>query len=503
MASRPTATIAIALLLSLTAVAVMVMVPGGGRAGGTPLQIHLSWQQKSTTGRMSVVWATATPSVASQVRLGVTIALELGYRSADTYPMPNEAGPYLHHALLSSLRSGTRYYYAVGDNTTGWSPVLSFRTGPAGQGNFTFVAAADTGVGSTAAANVARMVEANPALAVDGGDLSYANGDEPLWDQWFNQLQPLASRVPYMPSPGNHDYEAAYGLKAYLGRFALPRNERYYSFNYSSVHFISLDGGPLYNTTISGTKTAWLEKDLRYNSQDTKHPWTVVVFHFPPFTSGSSQPWWAGRATWSPLFDKYGVEMVINGHDHDYERSWPVYASGVVAQRNYSNPRAPVYVVTGGGGEELYPFPSTVTPGWSAFRALTFETLRVAVNGSKMTVRAIRPDGSQLDAFTITKGTPPTAGGSSNATLTVKVKYPDGTAVPWGWVEVWDGSPWSPGSKRLFAGSNQVSTYPVSLARNWTYYIRAWGDANPGYLGEKQVYLTADTELVFIDPSRP
>lgn len=505
MASRPTATIAIALLLSLTSVAVLVMVPGGGRAGGAPQQIHLSWQQKSTTGRMSVVWATDTPSLASQVRLGTTSSLEMSYRSADTLPMPNEAGLYIHHALLTGLSAGTRYYYAVGDNSTGWSPTMSFKTGPGNSGDFSFTAMADMDISSTSAANVARMAGANPAFTLFAGDLRYSNptySGAGLWDGWFNQLQPLASKAPLMPSPGNHEYDSG-SLTTYLGRFALPGNERHYSFNYSNVHIISLESGTSYSNAVDSTETAWLEIDLKYNFKDSNHPWTVVYFHFSPFSSGNMGNWLAGRNAWSPLFDKYGVELVINGHNHNYERTWPVLASGTVAQKNYTSPKAPVYVVTGGGGAFLLSLSST-QPAWSAYRASAYETLRVAVSGNQMVVKAIRPDGSQLDTFTLTRSTSTsTAPAPSAAKLTVKVRYSDGTAVPYAWVEVWDGKPWATGSNRLLATSKANSTYSLDLRANHSYFARAWGDSSSEYLGEQQVYLTNDTTIKFIDPTKP
>ncbi len=262
---------------------------------------------------------------------------------------------------------------------------------------FTFVAAGDMGVNPTAAANVARMAEANPDFALHAGDLAYSGGDPVKWDAFMQQVAPLNDRGQYWPAIGNHEYEG--GLSLYADRFSLPNNERWYSFNHSNVHVVSLDGGPTYDAVPMG-ETEWLEADLGYNAQDPLHPWTIVELHYPLFTTGPHGSWLGGRSLWGSLFDRSGVELVIQGHDHMYERSWPVLASGGVTQQSYDSPGAPVYVTTGGGGAPLY-LPVLDAP-WSAFRASSYETLRVTVDGGQMAIAAIRPDGTILDSFTLT-----------------------------------------------------------------------------------------------------
>jgi hypothetical protein len=115
------------------------------------------------------------------------------------------------------LAASTSYHYTVGDNATGWSWVHSFNSASSVGG----------GITDTAAANVARMAGAEPAFVLHAGDLSYANGDQEGWDEWVRQIEPLAAKAPYMPAPGNHEYESGYGLSAFIGRFVLPHNERW------------------------------------------------------------------------------------------------------------------------------------------------------------------------------------------------------------------------------------------------------------------------------------
>ncbi len=417
---------------------------------GAPQEIHLSWAG-GALDHVTVAWVTSTTSDGSRVRYGRTPSLEDGYRDALISVVPNVPNLYLHVASMGPLERGAKYYYSAGDNVTGWSPLHKFRSAPSGATPFTFVAVGDTGVDPGAAANIARMVEADPAFVLDAGDLAYAGGDQAVWDSWFQQVQPLASQAPYMPTLGNHEYESGYNLSAYLGRFALPGNERWYSFNYSSVHIVSVDSGPSDDLGPPPGATAWLEADLKYSSEDPLHPWTIVVFHYPPFTSGTMGSWTSGRSLWSPLLDRYGVELVINGHQHSYERTWPVSASGVVAQHNYIEPKAPVYVVTGGGGESLIPF-KPLQPPWSAFRAVTDESLRITVDGANMTVLTIAPNGTQVDGFTITHapvppvvtiGSPPGNSSASSNRISVSGRATDPTGGGITRVEVRvNGGPW-------------------------------------------------------------
>jgi hypothetical protein len=249
------------------------------------------------------------------------------------------------------------------------------------------------------------MAEANPDFVLHLGDLSYAEGDPEDWDRWFRLIEPVASLAPYMTAIGNHEHEAA-GLGAYLERLALPGVERFYSFDCGMLHVIVLDSGREYGDPPAGM-TDWLREDLEASSRRPGRLWTVVGFHFPPFSSGIYGSWEGGRRAWSPLFDAYGVNLVLGGHMHAYERSWPVGADGTVVRKDYRQPQAPVYVVTGGAGRHglLYEFVDPA-PDWSAFRASANHTLRVDVDEHQMKVVAIRPNGAVLDAFTITRETP-------------------------------------------------------------------------------------------------
>jgi alkaline phosphatase D len=202
-----------------------------------------------------------------------------------------------------------------------------------------------------------------------------------VWRDFFLNMQRSAMNRPWMPCIGNHEAEldnGPYGYSSYNTRFMLPTNGTssfegsFYSFQVGSVLFISLDandvcyqgagaynvggvatadaaGNPIsasahqYNQFYTGTfttnadgtmspggpnpnaQTTWLEQTLASARASTTVDWIVVQMHQSALSSSTDNGCDAGiRQMWVPLFDQYQVDLVVNGHDHDYERSWPV-----------------------------------------------------------------------------------------------------------------------------------------------------------------------------------
>lgn len=147
-----------------------------------------------------------------------------------------------------------------------------------------------------------------------------------------------------MPSLGNHEENAT----NYYEQFALPNNERWYSLDWGrTVHIVVLNS----EDSPSGEQLGWLENDLSLHENCT---WKFVLFHRPLFSSSSHGSWIEGQQYWCPLFDKYHVDIVFTGHDHDYERSKPINytASQTSAQESYA--KGTMYVVSGGWGAPLH-----------------------------------------------------------------------------------------------------------------------------------------------------
>ena len=281
---------------------------------------------------------------------------------------------YAHHARLRNLRADADYdYEALHDGAQ--AELGSFRTGPRGRAPFTFTSFGDQGtpmvgkvytppagvtiasppmvndnLGSAAAGDTTAGVErVQPLFHLFNGDLCYANlatDRVRTWsDFWENNTRSARNR-PWMPSAGNHENELGngpIGYAAYQTYFSVPPTHGqssttkglWYSFTVGSVRVISLnnddicyqDAGNSYVRGYShGAQKAWLETELKASRQDSDVDWIVVCMHQVAISTADK---FNGadlgiRQEWLPLFDKYGVDLVVCGHEHHYERSHPI-----------------------------------------------------------------------------------------------------------------------------------------------------------------------------------
>src|SRR5690348_8976384 len=356
---------------------------------GTPEQIHLTWSENPATG---VVVSWASPGQARRPRV------RIGQRVIPAEPRPYTDGisgetVWTYHARAGGRRPGATYAYTVtADNDGNAADPFSgtFRTAPVGRAPFRFTSFGDLATPNTAwvlsygqSAYAVEAVESfQPLFHLLNGDLCYANlnptAQPEVWRDFGNNNQTSAASRPWMPCLGNHEvefYNGPQGFASYPTRYTLPDNRvpgfggRWYSFRIGSVLFVSLDaddvvfqdaaafvagpaalvpaagtGHPAIKPGTSfyirgysgGTQTAWLERTLAAGRRDETVDWIIVQMHQCAASSSS-----AGngsdlgiRKEWLPLFDRYQVDLVLCGHDHDYERSFPVRgADAADAQR--------------------------------------------------------------------------------------------------------------------------------------------------------------------------
>lgn len=246
-----------------------------------------------------------------------------------------------HRYRLTSLKRGQEYeYYLENSSGEALTQVHTFRT----QKDITsddplkVAVFGDSGVGTTTQYEVAAEMAAwEPELFLHTGDIAYSSGTEQEFiDYVFTVYSSLFSEIPFYGSIGNHDYTTELA-GPYKDLFETPMNgddEDYYSFNYDNVHFVSLNSNLSYSS--DSAMYNWLEADLA----DTHKKWIIVFFHHPPYSSGSHGSTIDMQTSIVPLFEEYDVDVVLNGHDHSYERLDKI--NGVQ------------YIVTGGGGNDLY-----------------------------------------------------------------------------------------------------------------------------------------------------
>lgn len=366
-----------------------------------PKQLRLAFGADVHT-QMSVTWQTQQPVQNPLVEFGETPALGRT-APAERVSYPYETGV-IYRALMSDLQPGQRYYYRVGSAQGGFSRAYAFRTPRQGLHDFTFTAFADHGTTRFSVQNSRNVAAHNPTFHFVAGDLSYANGRQPIWDAYLEQLETLAARVPVMVSFGNHENERIgdqrIGYIAAETRFAMPNKGQYYDFTLSNARFVAFNS----NERENEAQYQWLARALQTARRDRAVRWLIVFAHHPLYGStqrrGNSE---SMIRRFQPLFDRYRVDLVIHGHDHVYERMYPMRGGSAVVKRGnrYAQGAGVVYVTCGGGGVSLYDLAPEPTP-WTAKRERVYCYLkvRVPVRGA-LRVEAYRVDNSLIEAFEI------------------------------------------------------------------------------------------------------
>jgi calcineurin-like phosphoesterase family protein/purple acid phosphatase-like protein len=361
-------------------------------------EMHVSWSAGSYQAKANVPRPV--------VRWGKT--REYGHvaeASSDLVPTPTNAPASnldltaYQHALLKGLEPDTTYHYSVSNDGRTWGPDTTFRSGKSGVRDFRFCATGDEDTYTASSEPVMQSIASfSPDFTIVAGDLSYAADDgtykgvgipqaytPSAWDTYFGLLGPSAAQsIPWMVGMGNHDVEPLTdnGFAGILTRFphlgankaaAGSGSKVVQSFAYGNVAIIGLDDSDVSaldtvnNGYTSGQQTIWLTEQLtKYRDPRSGVDFIVVFFHHCPYCSGGPGSDGGDRCVWQPVFDRFDVDLVINGHNHLYERVNPMRDNVVQAEVPPGGTIDPVkqgttYICTGGGGAGLA---ASATSGW-------------------------------------------------------------------------------------------------------------------------------------------
>jgi hypothetical protein len=355
--------------------------------------------QNVSTNQAHVLFTTPLPVVAA-CEYGPDE--RLGSLWSDLQPATN------HVARLTNLAAGTRYYYRIQyglQGRTAESPLFQFRT-LKDSGDFSFLALGDSGQGNWAQKSIARVMEGfDVDLIMHLGDVVYPSFVSYLMDLRCLSVYGRQLRtVPLFINIGNHeryanpfDYPAAFDLPTN----SLNGSELFYSFDHGDAHFTVLDTdvGQGNDWSVGGALYRWLEADLAA----TTKPWKILTSHNPLRSSGAHRNDNYNFGV-NPALDRiefqesigvlaarYGVQLVLNAHEHLYERLMPV--DGVHE------------VISGGGGGGLYyltQYDEASCQFW-----IRYNFLSVRAQGEVLKVTALGPYGEIFDTMTIGRAMPP------------------------------------------------------------------------------------------------
>jgi len=340
-----------------------------------PIHIHLTWQRNDTAHTITITWKTRNAESGDKVLYDVEPhnGDPSKYRfsatgSHHTYP---GAGGYIHDVELTGLSPNTTYYFICGGPVGGWSEEKAFRTAPETECDFRFIIGADSRTNHAERDKITQVIMIfNPSFIINIGDIVENGSQQYLWDNWFDHMDKYFTAangltVPLIPVLGNHERNAT----NFYEQFALPNNEQWFSIDWANVHIIVLNS----EADEEGLRAQqqWLEKDLSNCSKK----WKIAVFHRNVFTSDHDQ-WTPAFEYFVPLFDKYHVQLVVNGHSHNYMRTKPINwtASPYSYQPSYSN--GTMYIVSGGWGA---PLKDVVQGWWTAYTVKKYNFLLLSV----------------------------------------------------------------------------------------------------------------------------
>ena len=358
---------------------------GGVSPAGQTAFLRGPYLQKMTDESVEILWTSDSPDAAS-----VVVRTPDGSPVVELNPVVDEQSDRPEFAQyvtkVEGLESETIYCYEVRGEDGAWLEATGFRTapGPDSTTPIKIVVLGDLGTRTPDQYAVLSQIEqVQYDLVLIPGDLAYDKGTISDHEKnFFGVYEHIMRSIPIFVKTGNHDYAADGAV--FREVFSLPDNggpggvERWDSLDWGSIHIVSRATEKIGDAQ----QIAWLEADLAANSQAT----TIVFMHRPPFSSGSHGSTKSTHVALTPLFVEHGVDLVLAGHDHNYERTQAI--DGVT------------YVVTGGGGRGT----SAVGTSWfTEYSERVAHFIHMTVGPEELSFRAIDASGIDFDALELNR----------------------------------------------------------------------------------------------------
>jgi hypothetical protein len=378
-------------------------------------EVNVTWRTNPeiSSAFAEIAIATAAPKFWKN---GKTIEAKTEVLDADSV-LTAEVTSHYHSVEFRDLLPDTTYAYRVGDGER-WSEWFQFKTAsdqPEDKFSFLYLGDAQNYVLELWSRLIREGFRKAPEarFIIHAGDLINTAHREQEWHEWFTAGGFIHSMIPSMPVPGNHEYRAKNKEEAdqkvrslsvqWKPQFTLPLNgpkgleETVYYMDYQDVRVVFLD-----SNRDQEIQAAWLEEILASNPKS----WTIVSYHHPLFSASNGRDNESLRNLWKPIFDKYKVDLALQGHDHAYARGRVAPGENVMNGLNMKDATGTVYVVSVSGGK-MY----DIGDDWTAkggqrdriaentqlFQVITME-------GNRLKFESFTAVGELYDAFELVKG---------------------------------------------------------------------------------------------------
>ena len=315
-----------------------------------PFFVHLGAPDGDGSTSASFLWRTDTETLATEVQIGVaqdypkeTWTVE-GTSFLFNGSVEGDGDERMHEVSLEGrLLPGTTYRYRVGGEGS-WSPTYDFTTQRAlgSGGSLRIALVGDSRGGYDTWGHLLRQIDAaEPDLILFSGDLVTSGSNMSDWDGWFENSGDVLARRLLLPAHGNHEFLAP----EYFAQFDLPGNEEWFAWQGADLLVVALNDSVM-DPAQMGEQAQWAREILAASEAR----WRIAIHHKAMYSTCTSHgSAMESRDSWADILEDGGVQLVVAGHNHIYERSIPILhdqpsEAGV----------GTVYVVTGGAGASLY-----------------------------------------------------------------------------------------------------------------------------------------------------
>jgi 3',5'-cyclic AMP phosphodiesterase CpdA len=362
-----------------------------------PYAVRYNWPSRDPSRNAAFLWRTDTDTLASQVQIGPADGFPDNATTIDGYTflfggVDVDTGDYRIHEvrICGDLEPETTYSYRVGGEGH-WSKTYTITT-PGAPGSFdTFrvaISGDSRGAYDTWGQLLRKMDAAEPDFFLFSGDMVEIGPAQSEWDAWFAAGEDILAERAFVPAHGNHEMLAVH----YFAQFALPSDhEQYFALDYGNLLVLSLNDTVADQGLRDVEERNFIEAELR----DTAAQWKVAMHHQPAYSTCTNHHSNLNvREAWSDVFESFGVNLVLAGHNHIYERSLPIKNG---AEQNPGE--GTVYLVSGGAGAPLY---TNSEEQWFGDVAKPVEHYVIAdFSPSGIDVVAYDLSGNVIDSFTI------------------------------------------------------------------------------------------------------